>query len=75
VALHVAVSAVTFEVPAAIADGVTDGLKKAAGYVTVMVEPMGNAVVGVKDSVTVADVLKAMRSAVAMSKDTAVTWV
>ena len=74
-ALQVAVSAATFEVPAAIADGVTDGLKKAAGYVTVIVEPMGNAVVGVKANVTVADVLKAMRSAEAMTKDTAVTCV
>ena len=72
VAPHITVSATTVEV---IAEGVTDGLKKAAGYVTVIVEPMGTAVVGVKPTVTGTDVLNAMRSNAAMTNDTAVTCV
>ena len=72
VAPHITVSATTFEV---IAEGVTDGLKKVAGYVTVIVEPMGTAVVGVKLTVTGTDVLNAMRSNAAMTNETAVTCV
>ena len=71
VALHVPVSPATEE--AEIGKGVTDGLKKAAGYVTVIEEPMGTAVVGVKPSVTGTDVLNAMRSAWSIVKVTSVT--
>jgi hypothetical protein len=71
VALHVPVSPATEE--AEIGEGVTDGLKKAAGYVTVIEEPTGSSVVGLKPRVTGTDVLNAMRSAWSIVKVTNVT--
>ncbi len=67
VALHVAVSPGTLLLPAATV-GVTFGVKKPEGYVSVMVPPVAMALDVVKLSTTGTPVLPSLRSAAAIEK-------
>lgn len=72
VAPHTPVNPTTLLLPAATV-GVTDAAKKAVGYVSVTVPPIGTGVIGVNPTVTGTADLPDMRSEVAMAKETADT--
>ena len=67
VALHVAVKPATLLPPTATA-GVTDGMKKPEGYVSVMVPPGGTVFNTVNPTVTGTDILPALRSCAKIKK-------